>query len=55
MIILSSILFLLIIIILAVIDFQPYNDSTADGSIVIWFTDSSNGKRMFKYLWKQEN
>jgi hypothetical protein len=54
MIILASTLFLIIVILLAIIDFKPNIDRTSNGSIVIWYTNSSNGKRKYKYLWKQK-
>jgi hypothetical protein len=51
----NSVIFWLIIIFIIVVgytDYRPYIDRTSNGSVVIWF--NWNGKRVFKYLWKQK-
>ena len=42
---------LIVVILLAFIDFRPFIDRTSNGDIVIWY--NNNGKRTYKYLWKR--
>lgn len=46
-------LVLIVAYFLIAIIFQPYIDITSNKDVVIWY--NWKGKRIFKYLWKNEN
>ena len=43
---------LIVVILLAFIDFKPYIDRTSNGDIVIWY--NYKGDRTYKYLWRNK-
>lgn len=54
----SGILLLIGILILIAVrlnfqSYRPYVDRTSKGDVVIWY-NNSNGKRVFKYLYKKD-